>query len=279
MDDAADGVDMNSGLWTVAFAALGIGLVAFLATRMWWRKKVWDEAAVTLREAIPIWASFGPFQNESHSAMAVYISHLLTRGSDSSSHAQGWAVRHEMHYRKEPAIWEKNRQQTIQSHPFRIQDGHGSPRSYFEGVRARAHRLVGLQRQDLAIQLSASDELSAYLNLAVQERLLLSLEMQYLWGVFSQSASSASFDVPEDDLTMAHLIDWLVVHQGMNIEEAIGEASDIRGLLEENDPLFMAIAKRGSNAFNGTDEPDFFKALYAVDERLRALVDPMRQEQ
>lgn len=271
-------MDMIPGLWAVALVALGIGVIAFLATRIWWRNKVWDEAAVTLREAIPIWAHFGPFQNESHSALAMYIAHLLTRKPDASRHARSWAVRHEIAYRKEPATWENNRQQTIQSHPFRIQDGNGSPRSYFEGARARAHRLVRQQKEDLAIRLSASDALAAYLNLAVQERLLLSLEMQYLWGAFAQSASSATFEVPEDDLTMAHLIDWLVVHQGMNIEDAFGEVGDIRGLLEQNDPLFMAIAKRGSNAFNGTNEPDFFKALYAVDERLRTLVDPMRME-
>lgn len=106
------------------------------------------------------------------------------------------------------------------------------------------------------------------------DRTMLSIELQFLWGVFREVASKYP-ELPTDwyDRVKIHLIHYLVNSREFSFDDARDAANSIDHLWNEDDKLFAAIADLGKQAYLG-DQPGglslAFNALHETGMRAHA---------
>lgn len=87
------------------------------------------------------------------------------------------------------------------------------------------------------------------------DQTMLSIELQFLWGVFREVASKYP-ELPTDwyNRTKIHLIHYLVNSREFSFDDARDAANSIDPLWNEDDKLFAAISDLGKQAYWG-DQP------------------------
>ena len=229
-----------------------------------------DEAARMAQRVFPAWASFSPFRNESESAAALYIAYLFRLGPESLERALISILEHEDAYRSNPQHFRVLANSTLQLRPIN-QDKEGQwVLDQVRDIDVAAGRLVDIQEDDLRARSADNSSLAEYIAEAKMDQTLLSLEMQYVWGIFSTLWSRANMET--SDAIVAQLIYWLVQRHGMSFAEALAEARSVRDLEVKADSLFLALSKRGSRALEGVKEADYAIALHAIDTRFQTAI-------
>jgi hypothetical protein len=107
-----------------------------------------------------------------------------------------------------------------------------------------------VHRQRAALE-AASDDLGFRLN----GEMLLSIELNFLWGVFSNLvADGPALPTNGFDRVVLHIAHYLVREHGVELGEAIANAKRVEGLYNEAELVFEAISSRGRDAYrDGTD--------------------------
>src|SRR3546814_792885 len=116
----------------------------------------------------------------------------------------------------------------------------GVAREAFERARETAHRLIGQERTALEARC---------FDFALSDNTMLSLEAQYLFGVFLELAED--YDLPAGlvDRAELHLTDHLVSTRDMDPEMARAYAHGIEDLYRDDDASCRALVEHGRNAY------------------------------
>lgn len=107
---------------------------------------------------------------------------------------------------------------------------------------------------DLAEQIMARESAALYedgLGGLLDDRLMLSIEMQFLWGVFHELVQEYPH-LPTNGFVRIklHLIRYLMDARGYSFEHARDEANVIDGLYNEANEYFDTISSYGKDAFH-----------------------------
>ena len=137
---------------------------------------------------------------------------------------------------------------------------------YIETARVAAHAVVAEQHEDLRLRSEENGWLLTYLENPEYHGILLSLELQYLFGYFEEYSKGYKYPTTPEDRTLVHIIDWLMHYRKYDLDDARGEVFSLRELKNEGDTLFESIAKRGREAYIGIEHADFFNILKAFNE-------------
>ncbi|MDP3262451.1 MAG: hypothetical protein U1E06_07880 [Tabrizicola sp.] len=96
--------------------------------------------------------------------------------------------------------------------------------------------------------------------------ILLSFELQFLWGVFHEFVQTKPLPTNGYDRILLHTIDWLVNERGYGFEEARHRVLATQSLFNEADPLFDLIAQSGKAFYHQRDTSQFSLALTQISD-------------
>jgi hypothetical protein len=78
--------------------------------------------------------------------------------------------------------------------------------------------------------------------------MLLSFELQFLWGFFHEYVQTTNLPVNGYDRIKLHLVERLIDDHGYDIKRATAEANSVEDLFNSGEPLFTAIAELGQRS-------------------------------
>jgi len=97
-------------------------------------------------------------------------------------------------------------------------------------------------------------------------KLVLSFELQFLWGFFHEFVQTEEFPTNGYDRIKLHLLHRLVRVHGYELKEATAEANAVEDLFNEDDPLFREISRLGMLSFHAPVDEAMVLILRAIDE-------------
>ena len=111
-------------------------------------------------------------------------------------------------------------------------------------ARARAAALMDRVHGRFFAECFADIEMATFFG-EEGDKLLISFELQFLWGFFHEVVAEVTLPTNGYDRIKLHLIDWLVSARGYEISAAVREANVIEGLFNEDEPIFGSISGLG----------------------------------
>lgn len=142
---------------------------------------------------------------------------------------------------------------------------------HFRSGQEKAAELVGENRRTLAAEIirevgSGDRRLSPAADDEAFHKLVLSIELQVLWGLFSEHEKG--FDAPTNgyDRVMLSLIGWMCERYDYSWADALNEVKKAEYLYNNANPLFDVLAMEGRKAYRSPRADIFVRAIAALNE-------------
>lgn len=121
--------------------------------------------------------------------------------------------------------------------------------------------------QELADQMVARQKRAlseANLGFAFSDELILSIELQFLWGFFHEHV--IRFDLPTNgfDRIKLHLLGYMIQTHQFSLARARNETNAIEQLFNADDVIFNAISKLGGKAYPDLGDMAFVAVVQAL---------------
>jgi len=102
-------MDMLQIIFLIALIVAG----GAFALRYWIRSQARKQAAEVTRDVYPVWATQGPFDSGTQSALAMRYAYLAVRGPEEAERMSEAITKHAQAFDTDPGVWEKLRQESL----------------------------------------------------------------------------------------------------------------------------------------------------------------------
>ncbi|MDV2966016.1 hypothetical protein RZ532_08525 [Nitratireductor aquimarinus] len=117
-----------------------------------------------------------------------------------------------------------------------------------------ADEIISESKAHLLAECYRDTELSKFIS-DKGELFILSIEIQFLWGLFHEYVASNPMPLNGFDRITLHLTNWLIEKHGYSFPQARDEAVATQNLYNLDDGLFTSISDCGKQAFrDGTTD-------------------------